>query len=130
MLTAKLLVRLGAPLQLKSGELPPVQPKPLNTCSLTIVPPSLRSELVRSCFAHSPHSKRAPTPSTAIRKQILSLQFLPYDMPGIWVAPLMARAIAIFGIAWQLKARAEVGFDGDPSYRYGFSVATILVHVA
>jgi hypothetical protein len=90
MLTAKLLVRLGAPLQLKSGELPPVQPKPLNTCSLTIVPPSLRSELVRSCFAHSPHSNRAPTPSAAIQKQILSLQFLPYDMPGIWVAPLMA----------------------------------------
>src|SRR5580704_383938 len=69
MLTAKLLVRLGAPLQLKSGEtLPPVQPKPLNTCSLTIVPPSLRSELVRSYFAHSPHSNRAPTPSAAIQK--------------------------------------------------------------
>jgi hypothetical protein len=40
--TAKLLVPLGAPLQLKAGEmLPPVQPKPLNTCSLTMVPPLL-----------------------------------------------------------------------------------------
>jgi hypothetical protein len=47
MLTAKLLVPLGAPVQLKAGEmLPPVQPKALNTCSLTIVPPSLISELV------------------------------------------------------------------------------------
>src|ERR1700734_900190 len=48
MLTAKLLVALGAPLQLKLGEtLFPVQPNPLNTCSLAIVPPSLTSELVR-----------------------------------------------------------------------------------
>ncbi len=51
MLTAKLLVPLGAPLQLKAGEtLPPAQPKPLNTCSLTMVPPSLRSELVKVMF--------------------------------------------------------------------------------
>ena len=51
MLTAKLLVPLGAPLQLKAGEtLPPAQPKPLNTCSLTMVSPSLRSELVKVMF--------------------------------------------------------------------------------
>src|SRR5579871_1245306 len=48
MLSAKLLVPLGAPLQLRLGEtLLPVQPNPLNTCSLAIVPPSLTSALVR-----------------------------------------------------------------------------------
>jgi hypothetical protein len=48
MVTAKLLLPLGAPLQLSAGEtLLPVQPKPLNTCSLVMVAPSLRSALVR-----------------------------------------------------------------------------------
>src|SRR5689334_13979173 len=48
MVTAKLLAPLGAPLQLRAGEtLPPVQPKPLNTCSLAMVAPSLRSVLAR-----------------------------------------------------------------------------------
>src|ERR1700727_3051269 len=45
--TAKLLVAAGAPLQLKLGDtLSPVQPKPLNTCSLAMVAPSLISALV------------------------------------------------------------------------------------
>src|SRR6478736_1392678 len=48
MVTAKLLAPLGAPLQFSAGAtLPPVQPKPLNTCSLAMVAPSLRSALVR-----------------------------------------------------------------------------------
>src|SRR5665213_3339413 len=47
MLSAKLLVPLGAPLQLRDGDrLPPVQPNPLNTCSLAMVAPSLISGLV------------------------------------------------------------------------------------
>src|SRR5665213_3956330 len=63
MLTARLLVPLGAPLQLSSGEtLPPVQPKPLNTCSLAIVPPSLMSVLVKvmlcACAAVAPRAVR------------------------------------------------------------------------
>src|SRR6478609_6928696 len=46
--TAKLLVALGAPLQFNAGEiLPPVQPKPLKTCSLAIVAPSFIWGLVR-----------------------------------------------------------------------------------
>src|SRR6478672_6402986 len=48
MLTAKLLVPAGAPLQLSAGErLPPLQPKPFNTCSLEMVAPSWRSALVK-----------------------------------------------------------------------------------
>src|SRR5213076_2743116 len=48
MVTAKLLAPAGAPLQYSAGEtLLPVQPKPLNTCSLAMVAPSLRSVLVR-----------------------------------------------------------------------------------
>jgi len=63
MLTAKLLVPLGAPLQLKAGEtLPPVQPNPLKTCSLTIAPPSLRSELIKvirsDLLAHEVQGRR------------------------------------------------------------------------
>src|ERR1700722_10674764 len=51
---AKLLVPLGAPLQLKDGEiLPPLQPKPysaLSTCSSFMAPPSLTSALVKLMF--------------------------------------------------------------------------------
>src|ERR1700733_9575828 len=48
MLTAKLLVAAGAPLQFRAGEtLSPLQPKPVNPCSLAIVPPSLISGLVK-----------------------------------------------------------------------------------
>src|SRR5271157_346265 len=45
---AKLLVPLGAPLQLNAGEIfPPVHPNPLNTCSLAMLVPSLSSVLVK-----------------------------------------------------------------------------------
>src|SRR5689334_4784744 len=68
MVTAKLLVPVGAPLQLSAGEtLPPVQPKPLNTCSLAMVAPSLISALVRvrlcACAALTP-SKATPIAAT------------------------------------------------------------------
>src|ERR1700722_20794674 len=64
MLTAKLLVAAGAPLQLSEGEtLPPVQPKPLNTCSLAMVAPSLISALVTviscACAACAPSTVTA-----------------------------------------------------------------------
>ena len=51
---AKLLASLGAPLQLKDGEiLPPLQPKTLATCSSLMVEPSLTSALFTSCFARA-----------------------------------------------------------------------------
>src|SRR3954471_17165884 len=69
MVTAKLLVPLGAPLQLRAGEtLPPVQPKPLNTCSLVIPPPSTTSELVRVMVcAIAAFEPSMPTPSATIQ---------------------------------------------------------------
>jgi hypothetical protein len=54
----------------------------------------------------------------------------PYDNAGNLGCSPDGVSNSNFWIAWQLKARAEVGFDGDPSYRYGFSVAIILVLVA
>src|ERR1700690_2436414 len=67
MLTAKLLVAAGAPLQLSAGEtLPPLQPKPLNTCSLTMVAPSLISELVKVMLcALAKSAPKALKPSAA-----------------------------------------------------------------
>ena len=72
MLTAKLLVPLGAPLQLRAGEiLPPVQPKPLKTCSLAMVPPSLMSGLVKVMLcafaALAVHAPMRRQPSAAIQ---------------------------------------------------------------
>src|SRR5450759_3877282 len=65
MVTAKLLVPCGAPLQLKLGEiLLPVQPKPLNTCSSAILAPSLISALVSfipAAFAALTATTPAPT---------------------------------------------------------------------
>src|SRR5260370_73596 len=85
MLTAKLLVPLGAPLQLKAGEtLPPAQPKPLNTCSLTMVSPSLRSELVKVMFcAIATREPSTLTPSAAIRRADFAMQFLRLRYAGI-----------------------------------------------
>src|SRR5271169_2641344 len=79
MLTAKLLVPLGAPLQLRPGEtLPPVQPNPLNTCSLAMVPPSLISELVRlKLCAFATLTPNALTPSAAIQIASFFIAFLP-----------------------------------------------------
>src|SRR6185312_1611753 len=85
MVTAKLLVPLGAPLQFKAGEtLPLVQPKPLNTCSLAMVPPSLRSELVKVTFCASATLEPSTlTPSAAIQSPNLAMQFLPLRRGGI-----------------------------------------------
>src|SRR6516165_9534411 len=65
---AKLLVPLGAPLQLKDGEiLPPLQPKPnsaLSTCSSAMAPPSVTSALftVMFCaYAGAPSALKART---------------------------------------------------------------------
>src|SRR6516164_9385096 len=69
MVTAKLLVPLGAPFQLNAGDaLPPVQPKPLNTCSLAMVLPSLISELVKVMLcAFAALEPSRPMPSNAIQ---------------------------------------------------------------
>src|SRR5215469_12726444 len=67
--SAKLLVPLGAPLQLKAGDtLAPLQPKLLNTCSLATVAPSLSSALVTVmlCALAAP-TLNNPIPSVAIR---------------------------------------------------------------
>src|ERR1700688_2113283 len=64
---AKLLVLLGAPLQLKDGEiLPPLQPNTFATCASLIVEPSLTSALVTviSC-AKATGVLNAPNATTA-----------------------------------------------------------------
>src|SRR5258708_38876973 len=90
MLTAKLLVPLGAPLQLNAGEtLSPVQPKPLNTCSLAMVPPSLMSELVKVMLcAFAALEPSAVTPSTATQRANFVTAILPSRYARDWlVAP-------------------------------------------
>jgi hypothetical protein len=87
MLTAKLLVAAGAPLQLKAGErLPPLQPKPLNTCSLAMLAPSLISALVKvnpaAFAAPAPHTL---TPSAAIQIPNLFTTYLSFDEIGIFI---------------------------------------------
>src|ERR1700739_1798552 len=84
MLRARLLVPLGAPLQLSAGErLPPLQPKPLNTCSLAIVAPSLMSGLVKVMLcAFAALAPSALTPSAAIQTASLVITIPP---------PVMAR---------------------------------------
>jgi hypothetical protein len=77
------LVPPGAPLQLNSGEtLPPVQPKPLNTCSLAMVPPSLMSVLVKvmlcACAAVAPSTLK---PSAAIQTVDFFMIFPPLHRP-------------------------------------------------
>src|ERR1700730_11383636 len=81
MLRARLLVPLGAPLQLKAGErLPPVQPKPLNTCSLAIVAPSLMSGLVKVMLcAFAALAPNALTPSAAIQTASLVIRIPLHD---------------------------------------------------
>src|SRR5439155_4861945 len=94
MLTAKLLVPLGAPLQLSAGEtLPPVQPKPLSTCSLAMLPPSLMSGLVKVMFcALATVAPSAPTPSATIQRANLVIVASPLDLPGLLHAPDQASA--------------------------------------
>src|ERR1700730_2792404 len=63
---AKLLVSLGAPLQLSDGEiLPPLQPNTFATCASLMVEPSLTSALVTviAC-AKAAGSLHAPNAST------------------------------------------------------------------
>src|ERR1700729_3836968 len=90
MLTARLLVPLGAPLQLSAGEiLPLVQPNPLNTCSLAMVAPSLMSALVRvmlcACAALAPNMLR---PKAAIQLAGFVMAISPFDRPGSDLVPL------------------------------------------
>ena len=92
MLTAKLLVPLGAPLQLRAGEiLPPVQPKPLKTCSLAMVPPSLMSGLLRDRLcafaALAVHAPMAMPPSAAIQTVNLAMANPPLRSTGIILLP-------------------------------------------
>src|SRR5215469_12318466 len=55
--SAKLLVSDGAPLHESAGEtLLPLQPNSLNTCALAMVPPSVRSVLVRVNLPMAPVS--------------------------------------------------------------------------
>src|ERR1700730_12924578 len=81
MWTAKLLVPLGAPLQFRLGEtLLPVQPKPLNICSLPMVPPSLISALVKVmvCALAAP-APNSPTPSAVTQTPALVMVIPPFD---------------------------------------------------
>src|SRR5580658_1857971 len=89
MLSAKLLVAAGAPLQLRAGErLSPLQPKPLNTCSLAMVAPSLISGLVRvRLCAQAAPAPKALNPSAAVQ----TLSFLI----TIFLALLMAIAPSV-----------------------------------
>src|ERR1041385_1117241 len=79
MLNAKLLVPAGAPLQFKAGEiLPPVQPKPLNTCSLAMVPPSLISALLKVMLcAFAAVIPSALAANAAIQTASLAIASLP-----------------------------------------------------
>src|ERR1700751_5177361 len=86
MVTAKLLVPLGAPLQLNAGErLLPVQPKPLNTCSLAMVPPSLMSELVRvmlCAFAAPEPIALVPSPAVQSAYFFIAIPLLRFAHSG------------------------------------------------
>src|ERR1700730_7191084 len=84
MVTAKLLVPLGAPLQLSAGEpLPPVQPKPLNTCSLAMVAPSLRSVLARLMLcAFAALEPNKLNPSAVTQTASFAITIPPLDRPG------------------------------------------------
>src|ERR1700716_568423 len=86
MLTAKLLVPAGAPLQLSAGErLPPLQPGPFNTCSLEMVAPSLRSarvKVMRSASAARALSRLSP--SAAIRIASFAMANPSLEQPGFF----------------------------------------------
>src|ERR1700746_2304811 len=121
MLTAKLLVPLGAPFQLKAGEtLPPAQPKPLNTCSLTMVSPSLRSELVKVMFcAIAALEPSTPTPSAAIQRANFAIKFLPLRHAGIPGCSRAGAGITTLGIVWKLKRDPEAcGRKSDIALRH------------
>src|ERR1700733_7533729 len=109
MLRARLLVPLGAPLQLKAGErLPPVQPKPLNICSLAIVAPSLISGLVRvmlcafAALAPNAVAPNALTPSAAIQTASLVIIIPLLQWPGYFASVPSPQAIAIFEMPGKL----------------------------
>src|SRR5665213_893161 len=106
MLTAKLLVPLGAPLQLRAGDrLPPVQPNPLNTCSLAMVAPSLMSALVRvmlcALAALAPSAPKPNAPSAAIHCFVM-----------VTSSPSMSRAFAFVPLAPAIAIFSGVGKRG------------------
>jgi hypothetical protein len=71
---AKLLVPFGTPLQVSDGDiLPPVHPKPLNTCSSLIVAPSLTSALFMLIFCAWDASGKKHPSRTAIWNEILKI---------------------------------------------------------
>src|SRR5258706_11025875 len=109
MVTAKLLVPPGAPLQLSAGEtLLPVQPKPLNTCSLAMVAPSLRSVLAKLMLC----AFAAPVPNrlkpSAAKTAGLFMAYSLIDAGNVARFPLMP-AIAIFGMARKRGTRYARG---------------------
>src|SRR6185437_4514556 len=110
MLRAKLLAPLGAPLQLKAGEmLPPVQPKPLKTCSLAIVAPSLTSALVKVMFcAMATLEPSTLRPNAVIQTTNFVMLLLPHDMPGFSVVPVRAQVITSVGMAWKPKRIGDI----------------------
>ena len=77
--TAKLLVPGGAPVHVKLGEiLLPVQPNPLNTCSLAMVAPSLISALVSFMLAaFAALASNALVPSAAVQTASLAIAIPP-----------------------------------------------------
>src|SRR5437899_7083959 len=107
MLTAKLLVPAGAPLQLSAGErLPPLQPRPFNTCSLEMVAPSLRSALVKVMLcASAALALSRLRPSAAIRIASFATANPSLDQPGFFALFPLLPNIAIFGMAWKLGTR-------------------------
>src|SRR6185312_6494130 len=106
MLTAKLLVSFGAPLQFRAGEiLLPVQPKPLNTCSLAMVPPSLMSGLLRdrlcALAALMVHAEMRMPPSAAFQTVLLAMPPSPSVNRDHSASVPPLAAIAIFRMVWK-----------------------------
>src|SRR5580698_6691556 len=86
---AKLLVPLGAPDQLKAGEIfLPVQPKPLNTCSSAILASGLRSGLVSSKAPAAPALATPPKTIAVINRRFC----MAYSSPLPPVAASLAAA--------------------------------------
>src|SRR5271167_3558728 len=87
MLTAKLFVPRGAPVQRSSGDtFLPVQSQPLNTCSSAIRPPCRMSGLVKVSELAAPALATPPTIS-AVQKAIVRMRFVPPKASDRDVAP-------------------------------------------
>src|ERR1700730_802642 len=124
MLTAKLLVPGGTPLQLSAGErLPPLQPKPFNTCSLAMVAPSLRSGLVKvmlCAFAVLAPSRLRPSEPHTIGF-VIGNPSLSIDAGIIALRPLIP-AMAIFGMARKLGTRYAKGQGEAVKHSWGGNI--------